>query len=863
MHPKSQWGALQAENIPFEPDPDNAGEGKKKMRLHKFLPHCFCLTNKKHLAMKNFFLILLFALCTQQTFSQSVVRGKVISNNEQPLPGANIKVKELEIGSSTDDKGEFYFSINSSSKHLTLITSFLGFKTDKREIEITDNLYITIILEEQAILTQEIIVSALRADENTPTSYSNINSETIKKWETGRDIPYLLQLTPSVVATSDAGAGIGYTTFRIRGTDQTRINITINDIPLNDPESHQVFWVNTPDLSENTNSIQIQRGVGTSSNGAAAFGASVNIQTHNVESKPYAEINNAVGSFGTIKNTAKAGTGILTNNFYFDARVSKIKSDGFIDRAFADMKSFYVSGGYLSDKHILKANVFGGNEITYQSWEGVPKVRIENDTVGMLQFAEDSEYSPEETENLLNSDSRTFNRYMYKNQIDNYTQNHYQFFYTYKHSSNFNVNAALFCVTGEGYYESYRYNKKLSNFRLPNIVMEDTITRTDLITRKWLDNIFYGFTGSATYSIDNLKVILGGGANRYDCDHFGNVIWAKHSGGQMPENHEYYRSRGIKDDANIYLKANYRFAEYFNLYGDIQMRFINYTIEGIDDKLYNVAQKHKFDFFNPKLGILYQKESLSAFVSVAQSHREPSRSNFIDADTLKPPPTFEKLMDLEIGISYKSHKTVASATYYYMNYDNQLVLTGNINNVGAAIMENVKQSYRTGVELQALYKPFDWLEWSINATFSANKIKNFIFYIDDWDNWGQEIDTLKTTDIAFSPKILVGSVLTVKPFENLSISLIDNYVGEQYIDNSSNPDRILNAYWVTNLRLNYEREIFGLKANIFLQINNLYNKYYSNNAWIYTYRYNNEIRTMDGYFTQAGINFMAGLNMRF
>ena len=815
--------------------------------------------------MKSTCLILLFAIITQLAICQTVIRGKVVTNENQPLPGANIVVKESGTGTATNENGEFYLPVNSDKKKLTLMTSFLGFKTDSREINTNTDHYIKIVMEEQSITGREIIVSALRADENTPASYTDIDRETITKWASDKDVPYLLTLTPSVVATSDAGTGVGYTTFRIRGTDQTRINITINDIPLNDPESHQVFWVNTPDIMSNAGSIQVQRGVGTSSNGAAAFGASVNIQTNQIEShEPYAELSTSAGSFNTFKNSAKVGTGILENNFSFDGRVSSIKSDGFIDRSFANLKSFYVSGGYFGEKHIVKANFFGGNEITYQAWEGVPKVRINNDVKGMEQFAADNGYSKEETENLFNSDSRTFNRFIYDNQIDNYKQNHYQMFYTYKPSSIFSVNAAIFLVTGEGYYESYRFNRKLSSFGLPDIVIGDTtIKRTDVIRRKWLDNDFYGFTGSATYQINNLKVVLGGGANQYDGNHFGNIIWAKYAGGQIPENYEYYRSKSIKDDANVYLKVNYRILRYFNIHGDVQMRLINYSITGIDDELRDITQEHNFPFFNPKLGVLFQKESLSAFVSLAQSHREPARSNFIDADPKKKRPTSERLLDLETGIGYQSKKISAGVTYYYMHYNNQLVLTGNINETGRPIMENVKKSYRTGVELQALYKPFEWLECAVNSTLSSNKISIFVFYVDNWDTGKQLVDTLKTTDIAFSPNLLFNSIITVKLIKKLSISLVESYIGKQYIDNSSNSDRALDAYWVTNLRLNYEQKIFGFNATLFGQINNIFNHFYSSNAWVYNYYYKKEFRMSDGYFTQAGINFVVGLNLRF
>lgn len=817
--------------------------------------------------MRNLFLFLTLFALAQTTLGQSVIKGRVTDTNQQPLAGASVEIRELKVGTYTDTNGQFVFRQIENQQKLTLRISFLGYKPYQTTVETTANADLKIVMEEQIITTQEITVSTSRADAETPVSQTTISKTTIEEWNSGQDIPYILQLTPSIIATSDAGAGVGYTTFRIRGSDQTRINATINDMPLNNPESHQIYWVNIPDLAESTGSIQIQRGVGTSTNGAAAFGGSLNIQTNQVETKPYAEISNAAGSFNTFKHTAKAGTGILENNFYFDARISKIKTDGFIDRSFSDLESFAVSGGYVSNKHIIRANIMSGKETTYQAWEGVPKVRIENNTEGMLQFAEESGYSDEETQNLLNSGSRTFNRFMYNNQTDNYWQDIYQLFYTYKHNELFSANAALFGVAGEGYYESYKYGEDFEDYKLPDAVSgTDTITDTDLINRKWLDNKFYGFITSATYNSENLKITLGAGANRYDGYHFGRVIWTKYSGGQIPIDHEYYRNKGVKDDANAYLKANYKIFNYLNIYGDLQMRFIEHSIDGDDDDNRDVTQKHSFLFFNPKFGVMYQKEKVSAYASIAQSNREPDRSNFTDADPAKPAPKSERLFDLEVGANYNSSKFAAGLNYYYMHYKDQLVLTGMINDTGGAVMENVKQSYRTGVELMAAYKPLNWLELSANATLSQNKITGFVSYMDNWDNWEtgeQSIDTIGTTDIAFSPNVLAGTMITVKPVENLSVSLMNNYVGKQYIDNTSSNDRALDAYLVANLRINYVWEVFKVKANIFAQVNNIYNTKYSSNAWVYTYRFNQEIHTMDGYFTQAGINFMIGLTLRF
>ena len=731
----------------------------------------------------------------------------------------------------------------------------------------SSNEEILIQLEIQALTAQEVIVSATRAHDNTPTSHQTVDLAKIKSNNAGQELPYLLQMTPSLVVSSDGGTGIGYTNFRIRGTDMTRINVTVNDIPLNDAESHGVFWVNMPDFTESVNSIQIQRGVGTSSNGAAAFGASVNLQTNSVEPDPYAEVNNVLGSFNTRKSMVKAGTGLLKNNLAFDVRLSQIKSDGFIDRAFVDMKSYYVTGGYYSDKHVVKANVFSGHEITYQAWEGVPKVKLNNDTAAFQQFADDSGYSQEETENLFNSNSRTFNRFLYKNQVDDYKQDHYQLFYTYKPLNSLNINLGLHYTNGFGFYESYKYNKKTASYGMPaNVFGNDTIAKTDLIARKYLDNDFYGAIASVTYKDEMFDIVFGGGVNRYDGDHFGEVIWTKINSGSIAKDFEYYRNSGVKDDANAYLRTNIKLNSQIDLYADAQMRWIDYKIKGFDDDFRDVNQNHDYLFFTPKMGAYYHRDALSAYVSLGQGRREPTRSNFTDADTAKPLPASERLLDFEAGFAYKSDRMIVQANYYHMAYSNQLVLTGNVNDVGSPIMENVDKSFRQGVELSMGVKITNMLEWNVNATISQNKILNFIAHTDNWDNWEtgeQDIDTLGTTTIAFSPSFIGGSMITFRPFKGFSITLTDNFVGKQYIDNTENDDRMLDAYWVTNLRLNYEHTIWKCNATLFVQVNNLYNVDYSSNAWVYPYTFNSEVRVMDGYFPQAGTNLFVGLNLRF
>ncbi|HOO86004.1 MAG TPA: TonB-dependent receptor, partial [Prolixibacteraceae bacterium] len=563
--------------------------------------------------MKNVVLTALLAISVISANAQNLINGVVTNKQNEPLSGATILVKPGNAETVSNDLGEFVINGLKEGTYKIKI-SYLGYETFQKTIIVPQSGTIKAQLDKHTFQTKEIIVSSTRATAETPTSQSNIGIEEIKRREAAQDIPYLLQLTPSVVTTSDAGAGIGYTGFRIRGTDLNRINVTVNDIPLNDAESHGVFFVNMPDFIESTNSIQIQRGVGTSSNGAAAFGASVNLQTNQIELLPYAEINNAAGSFNTIKNTVKAGTGLIDGRFAFDARLSRIKSDGFIDRATSNLKSFFVSGTYRGEKDKVRVNVFSGLEKTYQAWEGIPKARLDGDRDAMLLFASLSGYSDEETENLLNSNSRTFNRYLYENQTDNYQQDHYQIFYTRNINNNLTANIAYHQTNGFGYYESYRYNKRLNDFGADTIFLQtDTITRSDIINRKYLDNVFYGGIASVHYNKGRFDITLGGGMNRYDGKHYGEVLWSAYGTQSFNPTQQYYNNKGTKDDANIYMRANIKTTEKLYTYMDVQYRNIQYKIEGLDDDQRDLTQNHAYNFFNPKLGVFVKLSEKASF----------------------------------------------------------------------------------------------------------------------------------------------------------------------------------------------------------------------------------------------------------
>ena len=825
--------------------------------------------------MKKFYLWMLLQLTAALSFGQYNLTG-IVKGDGEPLAGASVVMKQSLYGVSAKSDGSFEFK-NLKKGNYVLQISFIGFESKEVEIRLDADKKVNVELQPDVILTDEILVAATRAGNKTPMAYSNVSNQELARQNMGQDIPYLLQLTPSFVSTSDAGAGVGYTNFRIRGTDLNRINVTVNGIPVNDAESHGTWFVDQPDLASSTENIQVQRGVGTSTNGAAAFGATINLQTNTLHKDAYAEFNTAAGTFHTFKNTVSAGTGLLSGHFTVDVRLSKVSSDGFIDRASSDLKSFFVSGGYYSENTILKVNVFSGLEETYQAWWGVPSVRLNNDPAGMQRYEDHWLYTHEETQQMINSDSRTYNYYNYENQVDHYQQDHYQLHFSHKFNPHLNLNASAHYTHGRGYYENYETDAKLADYTLPPIeIGSETIETSDLVNRKWLDNDFYGITYSLNYSKGIQDFTLGGAFNEYDGRHFGRVIWGQYLGQSIPDyeefqktgvkktEHQWYRGTGKKKDFNIYTKYNVQVAEKVNLFADLQLRRINYEITGIDDDLRDIAQQHDFTFFNPKFGISYRPAvNQNLYLSFAVAHREPNRDNYVDA---KPgeEPVYETLRDVELGYKYSSQKLTFGVNYYYMNYKDQLVLTGQINDVGAPVMVNVDKSFRTGVELQAGVQIMKDLVWNGNATFSLNKIKDFTEYVDDWDNGGQQAFDLGTTDLSFSPNVVFNSQLAYSPGEHFGLGFISSYVGKQYIDNTSSKDRILDAYLINNVNAayNFKTKLFN-EITLHLMVNNLFDLQYESNAWVYSYLYNGGRFKMDGYFPQAGRHFMFGVDFRF
>ncbi|MCB2194956.1 MAG: TonB-dependent receptor [Bacteroidetes bacterium] len=813
--------------------------------------------------MKTTGILILCMVIAQSVLSQTIT-GIVKNEQGEPLIGANVLIKETYKGTATNTKGEFSFS-RIKPDNYTIEVSFLGYETKEKEVSKENLKNIEFILEPSSILSEEVIVTATRAKENDPISFTNIGNKEIKENNFGQDIPYLLSATPSVVSTSDAGTGIGYTYFRIRGTDLNRINITVNGVPINDSESHGVWFVNMPDFLSSVENIQVQRGVGTSSNGAAAFGATLNLQTKNFSKKAYAEINSFAGSYNTFKNSANFGTGLIDGKFSFDGRVSKITSDGFIDRAESDLESIYLSGAYYTGKSILKANIISGKEKTYQAWNGVPKVRLEDDYEGMQRYLDHWLIDQEEYDHMLNSDSRTYNLYTYDNETDNYKQDHYQLFYSYEINPALHLNTALHYTRGRGYYEQYKKDKDFADYQLDDVTIGGlTISSTDLVQQKWLDNHFYGGVFSIDYKEDEINLTIGGGWNQYLGDHFGEVIWAEYaSNGDM--RYRWYENNGNKMDFNFYTKLNYLLFNKLNTFIDLQYRYIDYSIDGIDDDLRNITQNHIFNFFNPKFGLFYEiSDAHSSYLTFGIANREPNRSNYTDADPGKPLPSAETLYNLELGYEFSATKMYLSSNIYYMYYQDQLVLTGEINDVGSAIMTNVDQSYRLGLEINGGAQLTKKLDINANATFSRNKIQDFTEYVDNWDTGVQYENNLGETDLSFSPNIIANGNISYKAFKGFKVEFISKYVGKQYIDNTSSTERSIDPYFVNDLKLTYKIKTETIKEiGINLLVNNIFNHEYESNAWVYRYILGGEEYLMDGFYPQAGINFLGGITLKF
>lgn len=790
-----------------------------------------------------FFLLLFFA--GRNVRAQFVLSGTVQhSASNQPLADATVVISspgKTAQSTLTDVQGKFSFTVAETGKYVLNIT-YVGYKTLSDTIELAQSMQKNYRLEWAALLSDAVIVSGIRAKDKSATTFTNLNREQLNERNFGQDMPVLLGLTPSTVVNSDAGAGVGYTGITIRGVDQTRINVTINGIPLNDAESQGLFWVNTPDFASSVEQVQIQRGVGTSTNGAAAFGSSINMQTTALHPKAYAEYATAAGSFNTFKNTVRFGTGWLNGGWTIDGRLSKITSDGFIDRASSDLKSYYLSAGRYTEKSILRLVSFSGAEKTYQAWNGI-------------------------AEDVLDT-NRTYNEFTYKNQTDNYQQDHYQLLYSYQLGKKTTLNTALHYTYGRGYYEEYKQGESFADYHLQDVIIgADTITTTDLVRRRWLDNDFYGATFSVTHEPDNKSTfIAGGGASYYEGRHFGEVIWSQFASNSFIGD-KYYRNNAYKTDANIYTKYNRELGKKWNAFADLQYRYVDYSFLGYDQNLNNVQQNARFNFFNPKAGIVYSiSDSSNVYLTLAVSNKEPNRNDFVNS-TPSSRPESEQLQNMELGWRKNWQRASLQVNYYLMYYRNQLILSGKINDVGAYTRLNVPESYRTGIELSASVNVTKKIQWSGNLTLSENKILSFTEYVDDYDWGGQWSTKYRNTSLAFSPAMIAASQWRFLLFKNVTTDVISKYVSRQYMDNTENTGRSLDAFLVNDLRFSYtlktKKSGWFRQLNAGVLVNNVLGEKYEPNGYTYSGISGGVRSDYNYYYPQAGRNFLMQLTFAF
>ena len=749
------------------------------------------------------------------------------------LTSATVQLEGTPYFGVTNDQGNFKIEKIPAGNY-TVVTRFLGFVQEKRELKVGENMELVIDMVPSVQMTEEVVVYATRAHEKTPTTFTHVNKQAIEKQNFGQDIPMLLNWTPSMVTTSDAGAGVGYTGLRIRGTDASRINVTINGIALNDSESQGVFWVNTPDLASSIQSIQIQRGVGTSTNGAGAFGATVSVQTDVLARDPYVEGMVSYGSFNTQRYTFKGGTGLIKDRWSVDARVSKINSDGFLRRASSDLNSYYLSGAFYGNKTIVKALAFGGHEETYQAWNGVDKETMNVDR----RF----NYS-----GAIYDDIGNIVRF-YDREVDDYRQDHYQLHISQQLSDYWNGNLSFHYTRGKGYFEQYKQNEAFEDLGLPDVILGDEIIESsDVIVRRWLDNDYYGTTFSANHTKGKIDLTFGGAFSKYDnARHFGEIIWAEIAMA-APIRHVYYDGESQKTDFNFYGKLNYAWTEKLSSFLDLQYRSVDYRTSGIDNDQSAYAVNDRFDFFNPKVGLSYSLSDNSVlYTSYAIANREPNRTDYLDGAGK---PKSERLGNLELGWRKTTKKYGLELNYYLMNYTDQLVLTGAINDVGAPIRSNIGKSIRTGVEIAGTINFSDKINWTANATWSVNKNRDYA--------WLDENNSLvkRNTTIILSPSWIAGSQVGWKPFGRFEANFLTKFVGKQYLDNTENSNVALDAYLLNDLRFSYQFTPKNMKLiELGFLINNLFDVKYSSNGYGY-----------DGepyFYPQAGINFLAMLTVK-
>lgn len=793
-------------------------------------------------------ILLLFITFT--SIAQNNFVGRVTDSSGEPIVGANILIEESNLITYTDEKGKFY--LNSNSTNIDIQVSHVGYLT--KEIEFSNpNQEINIVLDDGIILKDEIKVISTRAKYNSPFAFTNISKSFIEKNNSGKDIPFLINSTPSTYSTSDAGNGIGYTGVRIRGSDATRINVTINGIPYNDSESHGVFWVNVSDLASSANSIQVQRGVGSSTNGGGAFGGTVSIKTGKASEDFKLKYSSSAGSYKSFKNTLELNSGLIKNKINMNLRLSKINSDGYVDRATSDLKSYYASASYYSDKTSIDLINFSGKERTYQSWWGTPEGRINNDIEEMNNVIANNGYSDEQADNLLNS-GRTFNYYTYDNQTDNYQQDHYQMHFNHDISNTANLHLALHYTYGRGYYEEFREDDNLSNYY--DFLENKSL---DLVRRRWLSNHFYGLTYSFSKKFDKSEINIGGALNEYDADHFGEIIQP-----QLMVSEPYYFSKSFKKDGNIFIKYNLNITESAELFTDMQLRGYSHKMKGNDNDKSIIDVDKNNVFFNPKVGLTKSlNDKVILYGSVAVANREPIRSDYIDS---KIEPKHESLVNIELGKGFNYNIGSFNTNLYLMEYNNQLITTGEVNDVGAYIRENVKKSRRFGVEFTNVLNSKDFYVNS-SLSLSRNLVYNFNETLYDYGADFSQYNIIENkyviTDLAFSPGVLLNNHFEWKANKFLSFILNSKYVGKQYLDNTSNEKRVLKDFLINDFKIqtNLTNNVLN---NLFfkIEINNIFNVKYSSNGYTFGYYGGMDYEVRENYFyPQATRNIMFSVSI--
>lgn len=834
-----QHKVTETEKSPVEPDQDNTCEGKAASFLA--IRGCVQKHSGQILCSMKRICSILSLLISFSVAAQNTVRIQVVQPDGTALDGASISLQAASK-KTVITNGNGLADVNSNSATLALRISYAGYYAKDTSLAANKSLH-RIVLTPLPAALQPVEVRGIRAGNNAPFTKTDISKATIEKNNLGQDIPFLLNQTPNVVVNSDAGNGIGYTGIRIRGSDASRINMTINGIPYNDAESQGLFFVNLPDLLSSVSSIQVQRGVGTSSNGAGAFGASMNFSTHSYQPQAYAEVNNSVGSFSTFKNTIKAGSGLIGKHFTIDARVSNISSEGFVDRASSRLQSGQFTVGYWGKKSSLRFNAILGKEKTYQAWYGISEADKNNNRT----FNSAGTEKPGEP---------------YDNETDNYWQNHYQLFFNHEFNSHSVFNTALYLTTGRGYYEQYKANARLSSYGINPITDGNGIaqSRTDLIRRLWLKNKLFGQVFSWQHTKSRHEFTVGGGWSYYPGQHFGDVIW---TAAQPNFRQRYYDFDASKSDINVYSKYQYSLPNNrWKLFADVQYRFVNYKIDGFRNNP-GVSVNENWNFINPKAGISYQHQNWSGFLSYAVGNKEPNRDDFEAGLTQLP--RREQLHDVELNISKKEllPNMQASLTLYYMRYKDQLVLTGKVNDVGAYTRTNIPNSYRAGAELELNYR-YKKGNIRYSGAFSQNRLIDFTEYIDNYDDGTQQAIVRGNTAIAFSPKFVQFLSVSYQPVRQLELEWMAKHVSRQYLDNSEQRSRSLDPYINNDVRASYLLTVGKVlkEVRLALQVNNVLNSMYEPNGYTFSYIAGGAFTTENFYYPMAGRNFMLALNIK-